>query len=142
FAPAEVPRLRILADMASVAMQRALTLERLGKFRAEEHFIAEAASILASSLDYRATLNAVVRLAVPRVADWCAVYLVENGKIQLAQAAHSDPAKIALAHRLQENYLPLPGHDTAVIRVIRTGKPELFSAVNDEMLRENTNDEE
>ncbi|HYR44750.1 MAG TPA: ATP-binding protein [Terriglobia bacterium] len=141
FTPAEFPRVRILADVASVAMQRAFTLERLSQFRAEEHFIAEAAPILASSLDYQATLNAVVRLAVPQIADWSAVYLVENGKIQLAQAAHSDPAKMALVRRLQENYLPLPEHDTAVVRVIRTGKPELFSEVSDELLRQNTHDE-
>jgi signal transduction histidine kinase len=142
FTAAEFPRVRILADMASLAMQRAFTLEKLSKFQAEEHFIAEAASILASSLDYTATLNAVVRLAVPQTADWCAVYLVENGEIRLAQTAHADPAKIALARRLQENYLPLTEHDTAVVRVIHTGKPELFAEVNDGLLRQNAHDEE
>ena len=142
FTPAEFPRVRNLADMASVAMQRALTLERLGKFQAEEHFVAEAASILASSLHYKATLNAVVRLAVPRMADWCAVYLIENGKIQLAQAAHADPAKTALAQRLQENYSARPEQDASALRVMRTGKPELYSEIKDEMLRQNAHDDQ
>ncbi len=37
-------------------------------------FLAEASSALASSLDYERTLARVVELAVPRLADWCAVF--------------------------------------------------------------------
>src|SRR5207249_4600846 len=47
----------------------------------------------------------------------------------------------ALAQR-QENYLPRPEHNTGVLRVIRTGKPELFSEVNDGLLRETAFDQE
>jgi hypothetical protein len=43
--------------------------------RAEEalRLLAEASAELSSSLDYRATLASVARLAVPQLADWCAV---------------------------------------------------------------------
>ncbi|HEX8917719.1 MAG TPA: PAS domain S-box protein, partial [Chloroflexota bacterium] len=43
--------------------------------RQREHelaFLAEASSVLASSLDYEQTLRSVAELAVPHIADWCA----------------------------------------------------------------------
>src|SRR5262249_49006235 len=40
-------------------------------------FLAEASNRLASSLDYAATLEHVARLAIPTLADWCVVDLVE-----------------------------------------------------------------
>ena len=36
-------------------------------------FLAEAATLLSSSLDYEKTLEAVAHAAVPWVADWCGV---------------------------------------------------------------------
>ena len=41
-------------------------------------FLAEASEILASSLDYQATLASLARLVVPRLADWCAIDLLED----------------------------------------------------------------
>ena len=48
-----------------------ITTER----RAEErlHFLAEASTLLAASLDYEATLADLAKLLVPRVADYCIV---------------------------------------------------------------------
>ncbi|MEJ7872561.1 MAG: PAS domain S-box protein, partial [Rubrobacteraceae bacterium] len=40
-------------------------------------FFAEASAVLASSLDYQATLESVARLVVPDIADWCAVDIIE-----------------------------------------------------------------
>src|SRR5215210_1538251 len=46
-------------------------------------FLAESGATLASSLDYRATLANVARLAVPTLADWCAVDVIEeDGSIE------------------------------------------------------------
>ncbi|MDB4931173.1 MAG: Phytochrome, two-component sensor histidine kinase, partial [Myxococcaceae bacterium] len=57
-------------------------------------FVARATRELASSLDYAETLAVVARLAVPEVADWAAVDLVEGGRLALA---HADPAEAARA---------------------------------------------
>ena len=135
FTEAEFPRVRILADMASVAMQRALALEQIRKMQAEEHFVGEAASILASSLDYNATLKTVVQLAVPRIADWCAVHLALDGEVRLVEIAHTDPSKVALIDRLREIYGSRRERDSGAVRVIRTGKAELYSEVGDDLLK-------
>ena len=42
-------------------------------------FLAEASAVLASSLDYESTLQRVAQLAVPQIADWCTVHMMENG---------------------------------------------------------------
>jgi signal transduction histidine kinase/CHASE3 domain sensor protein len=134
FTELEFPHVKILADMASVAIRRALTVEKIGRMQEEEKFLSEAASILALSLDYSATLKAVVRLAVPRIADWSSVHLIENGEIHSAEIAHADPAKIAIVQRIHETYPPRSDRDIGAVRAIRTGKAELYPEVTDEFL--------
>jgi K+-sensing histidine kinase KdpD len=135
FSDTEIPRVKVLADLAAVGIQRALTLEELRKIQAEEHFLSEAAMILASSLDYRTTLKAIVRLAVPRIADWSAIHLVENGEIRTVEIAHSDPSKLSMARRLQEQYPAQPELDVGVVRVIRTGQAEHYPEITEEFMR-------
>ncbi|MEO8349536.1 MAG: PAS domain S-box protein, partial [Acidobacteriota bacterium] len=68
-------------------------------------FLAEASSVLASSLDYRATLATVARLAVPGMADWCVVDVVDGeGNLQRLAAAHADPEKVAWVQELRKRY--------------------------------------
>ena len=61
-------------------------------------------ALLSSSLDYRATLGSVARLAVPTLADWCAVDILEHGSIERLAVEHPDPEKVVLAMKLQERY--------------------------------------
>ena len=71
-----------------------------GRHRAEARrapgaFLAEASEVLASSLDYEQTLRNVAELAVPDVADWCAVDLVdEDGDRRPVAVAHVDPERL------------------------------------------------
>jgi PAS domain S-box-containing protein len=88
-------------------------------------FLATASDLLASSLDYETTLGTVARLAVPEVADWCAVDIADaaGGSYRRLAVAHVDPAKVELAHDLRRRFPSDPETDT-VARVIRTGQPE------------------
>src|SRR5918912_2114736 len=86
-----------------------------------QRFLSEAGATLSSSLDYRTTLASVARLAVPRLADWCAVdVLEEDGTLNRLAVAHQDPKKIALAHELEERYPPDPEAPQGVAQVLRT----------------------
>src|SRR5262249_43479664 len=118
------------------------TLDKMRKMQASEHFLSEAAAILASSLDYKATLQTVVRLAVPRFSDWSSVHLVEGRQIHTAEVAHADPRKIGIIHVLQERYPPRFDSNDTVARVIRTGKGELHPDVSDQFLKQNAQDSE
>jgi PAS domain S-box-containing protein len=102
---------------------------------AVQRFLADAGEALASSLDVEATLANIARLAVPRLADWCAVHLVrEDGSVSQLAVAHVDPERVDWARRLQEQYPADPDSDQGVGRVARTGVPEIFPEVTDEML--------
>jgi len=135
FSEPELPHVKILADMASLAIERALDLDRISRMQADERFLSDAARILASSLDYNKTLKTVAQLAVPRIADWTAIHLIEDGVLRTVEVAHSDPAKLTSVRRLQENYSPRRGNELGAGRVVRTGQAELYPEVTDEMLR-------
>lgn len=119
-----------------------LDRERIARRRAEdaEHrlaFLAQASNVLASSLDYEATLAAVSRLAVPHIADWCAVYIREDGgEVRLLDVAHVDPARVRLARELTERYPYDPDATTGVPNVIRTRQSELISELTGDLLGE------
>ncbi|GAC1465782.1 MAG: hypothetical protein NVS2B16_07640 [Chloroflexota bacterium] len=96
-------------------------------------FLASASRVLGSSLNYHNTLANVARLAVPYIADWCVVDIVnEDGLIQRVAAAHANPAKEAWARDMDRRYPPK--HDGATGLVLRTRESHLVPEVTDEML--------
>jgi PAS domain S-box-containing protein len=73
-----------------------LEIARLRQIEVREHtrleLLAGAGPLLAEPIDYETTLDAVVRLVVPVMADLCAIDLVEDdGAITKAAAYHADP---------------------------------------------------
>jgi PAS domain S-box-containing protein len=107
-------------------------------------FLAEAGHALARSLDPVATLDEIARLAVPRLADWCAVQLVSDstGTYENVAVAHVDPDKVRWALELQERYPPEQDAPTGVPQVIRTGRSELYPEIDEELLQAGAQDEE
>jgi serine phosphatase RsbU (regulator of sigma subunit)/PAS domain-containing protein len=107
-------------------------------------FLAEAGDALAGSLDPLETLNEIARLAVPRLADWCAVQLVSDpqGGFENVAVAHVDPDKVRWALDLQERYPPDTDAPTGVPQVIRTGRSELYPEIDEELLRAGAMDAE
>src|SRR5918997_5204667 len=67
--------------------------------RAEDalRLLDEAGRALASSFDYEQTLQRVAWLAVPALADWCMVDLIDGGVARRVAVAHADPQQSALA---------------------------------------------
>jgi PAS domain S-box-containing protein len=112
--------------------------------RSEEaqRFLAEASSVLSSSLDYHETLAAVARLAVPTLADWCAVdVLEEDGHLKRLAVEHPDPQKVQLAYELERRYPPDPDAPTGLHQVLRTGEPEMMAEIPEELVERGARDE-
>src|SRR3954453_23847167 len=107
-------------------------------------FLAEASDALAGSLDPIRTMNEIARLAVPRLADWCAVQLASDpqGGFENIAVAHVDPEKVRWALELQERYPADQESPTGVPQVIRSGRSELYPEIDDELLRAGAVDEE
>ena len=96
-------------------------------------FLAEASSVLAGSLDYQTTLASVARLAVPFLADWCTVDMLEpDGGLRRIAVAHH-PAHGELADVLA-TCPPDPRGIHPRTKVVRTGRSELVPEVTDEAL--------
>jgi PAS domain S-box-containing protein len=112
--------------------------------RSEEaqRFLAEAGHALNASFDSEGTLAAVAELAVPRIADWCAVHLAVDDDIRRVAVAHANPARVAMAIEADERYPIERGSPTGVPAVVRTGRSELYSEITDEMLVAAARDEE
>jgi PAS domain S-box-containing protein len=106
-------------------------------------FLSRAGEILASSLDYQETLGNVAWLAVPEIADWCAVDLFdEHGERQQVVVAHSDPRKLELARELREREPEEMDPNQGVGYVMRTGKPLLYREVPPAMIERAARDED
>ncbi|HWQ33549.1 MAG TPA: PAS domain S-box protein [Blastocatellia bacterium] len=123
---------------------RGIMLDVTERRQAEEavRFLSEASALLSSSLNYQETLERVARLAVPRLADWCAVHIVENGAIHQLAVVHSDPARVELAHELERRYPMDTEAEFGVPNVIRTGKHELVSEIPETLLESLARDAE
>jgi len=105
--------------------------------RAEERqdFLANASRALASSLDYETTLSTVAQLAVPRIADWCTVYLTTpDDSIEQVAMTDADPEKVKWARELQKRYPPNPKASRGVAQVIRSGQAEFMSEIPAELV--------
>jgi len=105
-------------------------------------FLAEAGALLASSLDYEQTLRNVAELAVPEVADWCAVDLVdEDGDRVSVAVAHVDPARLDLAKELRSYEPERLDPRQGLGLVFRTGQSLLYPEIPDDLLVEGAVDE-
>src|SRR5829696_7787707 len=100
-------------------------------------FLAESGTTLSSSLGYRDTLANVARLAVPTLADWCAVDVMEeDGSVERLAVEHSDPEKVALAYELQERFPSDLEATRGVRKVLQTGEPDMMTEIPEELLDE------
>ncbi|MCP3168828.1 sensor histidine kinase [Myxococcus qinghaiensis] len=98
-------------------------------------FLARAGELLGTSLEWRTVLHRLAELAVPVLADWCAVDVIsEDGRVERVAAAHREPEQVALVHELARLWpvdLVSPG---GISEALRTGRPVVLPVVTDEPL--------
>ena len=98
-------------------------------------FLADATQELSRSLNWEATIQRVARLAVPDLADWCSVDVLEaDGSLSLIALAHVDPAKVEWAHELRRRFPADPDNPTGVAHVVRTGVSELIPEITQALI--------
>jgi PAS domain S-box-containing protein len=116
--------------VGQVVVFRDVTEERQDEAR--RWFIAEASALLTSSLDFDKTLTTIAELAVPRIADWCAInVLTEQGTLRRLVVTHKDPKKIEITQRLQR----YPAVAKPASEVAATGQSVLVEAISEQHLR-------
>lgn len=107
-------------------------------------FSIEAGQVLSSSLNYEATLRNLTRLAVPRLADWCIVHLLdEQGRLEEVNLAHADPNRIAWVRDIAASYRPRRGTPPlGPLQVARSGKSQFVPEFTNDMIAQLPIDDE
>jgi len=118
-----------------IEAEREIFLARAEASSERASLLAEASRLLASSLDYEATLERLARLLVPALADLCVVDVVgDDGEIRRVAAAHADPAKDEAARELARRFPPDRRGHHPVARALRSGRPELAGEISADTL--------
>ncbi len=122
---------RMQAELAALAEVNERALKEAEEARDRQTFLGAASTLIAASLDREEVLRRVTALAVPRLADWASVYLVDGLLLRRVAVAHRDPSLAALAASLVDR-LPVTLDSRAVAaEVARTGRPALLTSLED-----------
>jgi PAS domain S-box-containing protein len=107
-------------------------------------FLARATETLIEARDHRQALAEIARLAVPRLADFSVVHIVDASHPQPVQiaVAHVDPTKAEFARELGLRYPADPDAPWGMPNVLRTGRPELHAELTPEQLKARAVDDE
>ncbi|HEY7294573.1 MAG TPA: ATP-binding protein [Dehalococcoidia bacterium] len=100
--------------------------------RRRQEALAEIGEVLGSSLDYETTLARAARLAVPLLADWTAVYLLDrDGVLQRTALAHVDAAREAEIAALWERFAIYLARSRPLCAALESGKTQVLNRVSD-----------
>src|SRR3954466_11923031 len=92
--------------------------------RASQRFLAGAGRLLASTLDVETALQEIARLAVPDLADGCAVHVpTDDGQIRMLALVFTDAAREDLAWEIDRRYPVDPGLAEGPAVALRDGEP-------------------
>jgi GAF domain-containing protein len=143
FPPEDLAFLETIVLQAAQAIERARLREAEAAAQDRAAFLADASSVLASSIDYERTLSEVASLAVPRFADWSAVdLLMPDDEIRLVSLAHRDPEMIRWARTLRSRQPPSLADEDGIGMVVRTGEMRFYPQFDQEQLEAQANSEE
>jgi GAF domain-containing protein len=103
-------------------------------------FLGDATTLLSASLDYELTVGVAATLAVPELADWCVLDLIEpDGTIRRRAASHAERGLEEESWRLEGGYGEAVGLGPA--EVARSTRTALWPEVPDELLETLARDE-
>jgi PAS domain S-box-containing protein len=130
------------AQQAAHALENARLYESQRRMTDRAGFLAQASDLLAGSLDPEVTMQGLAELAVTRIADWCAVDVVQaDGSLRNVAVSHRDPGRTEDARELIRRYPPDPQANIGAPQVTRSGEAELYPEISDELLAEGAVDD-
>ncbi|HEV2368783.1 MAG TPA: SpoIIE family protein phosphatase [Acidimicrobiales bacterium] len=129
----DIPLLQALTDLCAGALDRAQLFDAERRARETLEFLSQGTRLMVSALDPDVIVQSLVRLAVPRLAPWCAVYVEEEEHLVRTAVEVADDPELA---RLIRRAAPIPvDSDLPLAQVYRTGRAVVMPAVQADLLR-------
>lgn len=127
--------LGVALTSTDVTAARALEREREALATRLE-LLAASGELLSGELDQQATVEGVLSLVVPSVAEWACLHLLDeaDGAIRLAALRHAQPAAQPLLERVLGGLQVTTDQPFGAGRVIATGRAEDLPRITDKML--------
>jgi len=104
---------------------------------AAERFLTDAGNRLAQALQNDTVVDAISAMAVPSLGDACFVDAVDETRTIRRSACADDAARKSVMDRLAVEFPPTWDSPAVVVDVLRRGRPELVSPVDDEWIGSN-----
>lgn len=107
-------------------------------------YLDEASRVLSSSLDYDKTLALIAKFAVPKIADWCIIDILEPGKTipRTVTVQHLDETKLNFPKDIAHKYMFFWSDALGSFRVLQDGISKIYSKISDELIKSLCKDEE
>jgi GAF domain-containing protein len=139
----DVQFLSLAADRIATAIERSnvFSIERAARERSE--YLDRIGEALTRANGIDELLDAITHAAVPRLADWCAVIVIDSDPSVSPRRviAHGDPAKRELVRSLEDRFNFDPDAAFGAASVIRTGQAEFYPAITRAMAAQANNPE-
>ncbi len=136
---------RMIGITVDITEQKQAQFEREQLLIQQKHsseryrFLSEISILLSSSLeDYKTTLDRVTHLAVPIIADWCFIDLIEEDQVNRVSVAYSDLSQSELAKEVVK-YPPGNNLNHPPAKVLFEQKSLLISEFTHEMISQAAN---
>lgn len=126
------------ADLVVTSFQDITSLKQVER---RLSFLSEASALLGETAEYGESLGQIASMAVPGIADWCVVDVLEGpSQVHRVAIAHSDPEMLALAEDAQRRWPPDVRQPGAVGEMLRAGRSVHVTEVTDAMLQDAARD--
>ncbi|MDQ4004679.1 MAG: SpoIIE family protein phosphatase [Actinomycetota bacterium] len=141
--PSDVVALALFVGAALLGSVEEAARARAREVQERLVFLAEANRVVTTSLDEGRTLAGLAELAVPRLADWCAVLIRgPDDTVAAQEVAHSDADKVRLARELWDRYPVQFGDPEGLVsRVFESGRPLVLGRISQSLLQRVARDE-
>ncbi len=105
-----------------------------------QRFLANASTLLTSSLNASTILENLSQLSVPYLADWCMIHTLQDDQPQLVALSHADPQKVAAFEDYRQRHpLDITSRDPIPV-VLKTGQSKFYPEISEGLLTELTED--
>jgi PAS domain S-box-containing protein len=132
--PEEIEYASTLSNIAAAALATSELYQAQIASRRRAALLAEVTALFNNSLHLETTLQHVAKAVVPGLADWCAISLLRDDKLERVAVYHSDPAQLRLADELSRDYPEQLTPERGAGWVLRKMEPEIVTGIKDEMI--------